>query len=93
MAELLDRFGIEPGSLDAYLYSSEGFTASLRRTYGRVGGLDRIATLVKAIRAERPDNTLLLDGGDTWQGFLEQHFRRKGEDVVKAMALLASPMR
>ena len=85
-AELLDRFGIEKGSLDAYLYSSEDFT-ELARNYGKVGGLDRVATLVKAIRAERPDNTLLLDGGDTWQGSWSA-LQTKGEDVVKAMALL-----
>jgi len=84
--ELLARFGIEPGSLDAYLYSSEDFGA-LAKNYGQVGGLDRIATLVKAIRAERPDNTLLLDGGDTWQGSWTA-LQTKGEDVVKAMALL-----
>ncbi len=84
--ELLDRFGIEPGSLDAYLYASEDF-AALARNYGKVGGLDRIATLVKAVRAERPDRTLLLDGGDTWQGSWTA-LQTKGEDVFRAMALL-----
>ncbi|MEM8950168.1 MAG: thiosulfohydrolase SoxB [Pseudomonadota bacterium] len=85
-SELLDRFGIEPGTLDAYLYSSEDFT-ELARNYGQVGGLDRIATLIKAIRAERPDNTLLLDGGDTWQGSWAA-LQTKGQDVMQAMALL-----
>ncbi|MDH3658577.1 MAG: thiosulfohydrolase SoxB [Alphaproteobacteria bacterium] len=84
--ELLAHFGIEPGSLDAYLYSSEDFGA-LAKNYGKIGGLDRIATLVKAIRAERPDNTLLLDGGDTWQGSWTA-LQTRGEDVVRAMALL-----
>jgi 2',3'-cyclic-nucleotide 2'-phosphodiesterase (5'-nucleotidase family) len=48
-----------------------------RRTYGRMGGLDRVATVVKAIRADRPD-ALLLDGGDTWQGSLHRRSGRKG---------------
>jgi sulfur-oxidizing protein SoxB len=84
--ELLTHFGIEPGSLDAYLYASDDF-GQLARTYGKVGGLDRIATLVKAIRAERPDNTLLLDGGDTWQGSWTA-LQTQGQDVLDAMALL-----
>ncbi len=84
--ELLDHFGIEAGSLDAYMFSSEDF-ADLARNYGKVGGLDRIATLVKGVRAERPDNTLLLDGGDSWQGSWTA-LQTRGEDVVRAMALL-----
>ncbi len=82
----LEHFGLSSGSLDAYMLSDQDFS-SLAKTYGRVGGLDRIATLVKAIRAERMDNTLLLDGGDTWQGSWTA-LQTKGEDMVKAMALL-----
>ena len=42
---------------------------SLARAYGKLGGLDRTSTIIKAIRAERGDDrVLLLDGGDTWQG-------------------------
>ncbi len=57
------------------------------RTYGRLGGLDRIATILKAIRAERGDRVLLLDGGDTWQNSYTS-LVSKGQDVIDCMALL-----
>jgi sulfur-oxidizing protein SoxB len=59
----------------------------LAKAYGRVGGLDRIATVVAAIRAERGDRMLLLDGGDTWQNSYTS-LVTKGQDVVDCMALL-----
>jgi sulfur-oxidizing protein SoxB len=79
--DLMDRYGLAPSSPEAYAFSSEDFVA-LAQDYGRVGGLDRMATLVKAIRAERPDNTLLLDGGDTWQGSYTA-LQTGGEDMVR----------
>ncbi|MCP5198964.1 MAG: thiosulfohydrolase SoxB [Gammaproteobacteria bacterium] len=82
----LEHYGIEPGSALAYATASTDFTA-LARSYGRVGGLDRIATLVRAIRGERPGNTLLLDGGDTWQGSYTA-LETRGADMVRAMNAL-----
>jgi sulfur-oxidizing protein SoxB len=43
--------------------------------------------VLKAIRAERPDRTLFLDGGDTWQNSYTSMFT-KGQDMVDCMALL-----
>ena len=66
--EFLSHFGIAAGSHLQYALTDQDFT-NLARSYGRVGGMDRVATLIKAIRAERgADNTLLLDGGDTLHG-------------------------
>ena len=54
----------------------------LARRFGPMGGADRIATIVKAIRAERPaTDYLLLDGGDTWQGAWT-NLQTKGADMV-----------
>ncbi|MXN65624.1 thiosulfohydrolase SoxB [Stappia sp. GBMRC 2046] len=85
-ADFLRLYNIEPGSPEAYALTSEDFTA-LAGTYGRMGGLDRVATVVKAIRAARGDNMLLLDGGDTWQGSYVSH-HTNGGDMVELMNLL-----
>jgi len=81
----LQHFGIAPGSADAYAMTSEDFVA-LAKGYGRMGGLDRIATVVKAIRAARPE-AILLDGGDTWHGSWTA-LQTKGQDMIEAMNLL-----
>ena len=83
--EFLKYFNIPLKSADAYSLSSEGFS-NLAKTYGKMGGLDRIATVVKSIRSERP-NALLLDGGDTWQGSYTA-LKTNGMDMVKAFNLL-----
>ena len=84
-ADFRKLYGIEQNSWSSYALSFEDFT-SLAREYGRVGGLDRIATVVKAMRADRPD-ALLLDGGDTWHGSYTC-YHTQGQDMVNAMNAL-----
>jgi sulfur-oxidizing protein SoxB len=85
-AEFLKHYDLKPQSAAAHAFSSEDFSA-LARSYGRVGGMDRMATLIKAIRAERPGRTLLLDGGDTWQGSYTA-LKTRGGDMVRVMNTL-----
>lgn len=85
--EFLREFGIERGSPLAYAHTFLDYV-DLARTYGRLGGLDRTATLVKAIRAERgEDRVLFLDGGDTWQGSYTA-LKTNAQDMVECMKLL-----
>jgi sulfur-oxidizing protein SoxB len=84
--DLLRRFGISSGSAEAFALASDDFVA-LARTYGRLGGMDRMATLIGAIRAERPGRVLLLDGGDTWQGSFTS-LAAKGADMVEVQKAL-----
>ena len=84
----LQKYGVEAGSADAYALSDQGF-AALAREYGRVGGVDRLATMIKAVRTERPDNTLFLDGGDTWQGSYTSYWTG-GADMVRVMNALGT---
>lgn len=83
--EFQQMFGIAPNSPEAYALTYPDFEA-LGRAYGRMGGMDRVATVVKAIRAARPDS-ILLDGGDTWHGSMTS-LRTNGQDMVNAMNLL-----
>lgn len=86
-AAFRDYFKIAAGSPDAYALTADDFTA-LARNYGRMGGMDRIATLVNAVRAERGnDKVLLLDGGDSWQGSWTS-LQTKGQDMVDVTAAL-----
>jgi S-sulfosulfanyl-L-cysteine sulfohydrolase len=82
----LERFGIADQSAAAYALTADDFEA-LAKDYGRIGGLDRAATVVKRVRAERGDKVLLLDGGDTWQGSLGAN-RTRGQDMVDCFRLL-----
>ena len=78
-------YGIDDGSPSHYALSSDDF-AALAQGYGRMGGLDRVATVINAIRADRPD-ALLLDGGDTWHGSYTC-YQTAGQDMVNVMNAL-----
>lgn len=84
-ADFRKMYGIDDGSYAHYALSSGDFEA-LAKGYGRVGGLDRVATVINQIRSERPD-ALLLDGGDTWHGSYTCH-HTQGQDMVDVMNAL-----
>ena len=84
-ADFRRLYGIDDGSPSHYALSSGDF-AALARGYGQMGGLDRVATVVNAIRADRPD-AILLDGGDTWHGSMTC-YETQGQDMVNVMNLL-----
>jgi sulfur-oxidizing protein SoxB len=82
---LLRRFGIKPGSREAYAFTSLDF-AHAARTYGKVGGFAHLATLIARLKADRP-GALVLDGGDTWQGSATSLWSQ-GADMIEAAKLL-----
>lgn len=84
-ADFRRAYGIVDGSPSHYALTYNDFSA-LAGTYGRVGGLDRVATVINAIRADRPD-ALLLDGGDTWHGSYTC-YHTAGQDMVNVMNAL-----
>lgn len=85
--DFLSSFGISASSIEAYMLTSADFEA-LAKTYGRVGGMDRVATIINAIRAERgSERVLLLDGGDTLQGSYTA-LESKGSDMIAVMQAL-----
>ena len=84
-ANFRKMYGIDDGSPSHYALTHNDFSA-LASEYGRVGGLDRVATVVKSIRADRPD-AILLDGGDTWHGSYTCH-HTQGQDMVNVMNAL-----
>jgi len=83
----LERFGIRPDSADAYAFTCHDFEKSAPR-FGRLGGFAHLKTLIDRLRSDvGADRTLLLDGGDLWQG---TGFANavQGADMVEAANLL-----
>lgn len=82
---LLKAFNLQKHSANAYAFSYLNFEQAAKQ-YGKVGGFAHLATLIKQIRAHRP-NALLLDGGDTWQGSGTALWTQ-GQDMVDACLAL-----
>ena len=85
--QFLSHFNISRNSPLAYAHTMVDYL-TLAREYGKMGGLDKISTLINAIRDERgANNVLLLDGGDTWQGSYTS-LKSQGMDMVSTVNML-----
>jgi len=83
----LDRFEIRPDSANAYAFTCLDFEKSAVR-FGKLGGFAHLKTLIDRLRGEvGTANSLLLDGGDLWQGTGLAN-AMQGADMVEAANLL-----
>ncbi|MBT8069253.1 MAG: thiosulfohydrolase SoxB, partial [Gammaproteobacteria bacterium] len=84
---LLEHAGLASGTAKAHAFTYMDFAAAAKM-YGKVGGFAHLKTLVDQQRAQVPEGqSLLLDGGDTWQGSATALWTR-GKDMVGACNLL-----
>jgi sulfur-oxidizing protein SoxB len=79
---------VKSGSPEAYAFTYNNFE-DLAAKYGKTGGFGQIKTVLDSLResAGGVQNTLTLDGGDTWQGSGTSLWTR-GADMVEACNLL-----
>ncbi|HZQ14313.1 MAG TPA: thiosulfohydrolase SoxB [Pseudolabrys sp.] len=83
----LKAFDIAPGSRLAHAFTCLDFAEAAQR-YGRLGGFAHLKTLIDRLRAQAgPGRSLLVDGGDLWQGSGLADIMQ-GEDMVDAANLL-----
>jgi len=83
----LDRFGISADSAEAYAFTSLDFEKSAQR-FGKLGGFAHLKTLIDRLRNDVGEgHSLLLDGGDLWQGTGLAN-SMLGADMVEAANLL-----
>jgi len=83
----LKHFGIPAHTPLAHAFTCLDFETASRQ-FGRLGGYAHIATLVNRLRSEAgAASTVLLDGGDTWQGSWVAH-ASKGEAMVEICNML-----
>jgi len=86
-SNLLNHFEIAADSKLSHAYTYLDFVKSAEK-YGKIGGFSHLASLIKRIRGQRGvEKTLLMDGGDTWQGS-GTAFKTRGKDMVEACNLL-----
>lgn len=83
----LERFGIRPDSADAYAFTCSEFEKSAGR-FGKLGGFAHLKTLVDHLRSDVGEkHSLLVDGGDLWQGTGLANIMQ-GRDMVEVANLL-----
>lgn len=86
--KLLKELNIKPGSLEAHAFTYLNFTEAARQ-FGKVGGFAHIKTLLDSLREQvgGRQNTITIDGGDTWHGSATALWTR-GADMVEACNIL-----
>src|SRR3982751_3040723 len=83
----LDRFAIRPDSADAYAFSCFEFEKSAGR-FGKLGGFAHLKTLIDRLRGDVGEkHSVLVDGGDLWQGTGLANVMQ-GRDMVEVANLL-----
>jgi S-sulfosulfanyl-L-cysteine sulfohydrolase len=83
----LEYFNIPPGGRVAHAFTFLDYQDAAHR-YGRMGGFAHLKTLIDRLRTEAgPGNSMLLDGGDIWQGTGLAN-ASQGADMVEAANLL-----
>lgn len=83
---LTEEFAISDSML-SHAFTYLNFVDAAEK-YGKVGGFAHLKTLVDRLRLEAgAERSLLLDGGDTWQGSGTAYWTR-GKDMVGACNLL-----
>jgi len=78
---LLNHMNFKKGSSIGHAFSSTQYKA-LANKFGKMGGFAELATVIKSLRQSRP-GSLLMDGGDTWQGSATSLWTQ-GQDMIDA---------
>jgi sulfur-oxidizing protein SoxB len=82
--KLLDRYGIKGNKRLEYAFSCVNFEEHASKM-GRVGGFAQLQTVVNYLRDDfGKENTIFMDGGDTWQGSWTS-LQTRGKDMVGAL--------
>jgi S-sulfosulfanyl-L-cysteine sulfohydrolase len=87
--KLMDYYGIKGNKRLEYAFSCINFDKHAK-AMGKVGGFAQLKTVIDYLRDSfGKDKTLLLDGGDTWQGSWTS-LQTRGKDMVGALNILGA---
>lgn len=82
-SHFLDHFGIPTDTRRSHAFTYLDYTEAAEE-YGKLGGFAHLKTLIDQLREQAgAGNSLLLDGGDLWQGSGTAYWTN-GEDMVEA---------
>jgi sulfur-oxidizing protein SoxB len=82
--KFLDYYGIKNDKRLQYAYTCVNYEKHAE-AMGRVGGFAQLKTVVDHLRGSfGSEKTLLMDGGDTWQGSWTS-LQTRGQDMVEAL--------